>query len=310
MKVNEDILRLDIESDDPDPTAIILEGEEVKNNRAFLESFSQNTRAHLNALKKELFQAIRGSGYTVADLGLSEEDLKKPDKGEDDNFFSKATPETSLESFFNKAYTVQEFDKETHKGIENRYQHYIYAGEQFTEKCEQSEELSGKQKFINDAGKMLGAINTSISQLNHIENDLRTENYDQAGGKVGVLLGCFKTVTATANETEFAKVTTNPSRVERILAAISESYQSFKNFFKSSSEIDQQKFSDLGKEYNLAKEKESFRDRANSQDGFNKALEQATRDSENARIICEALGAGAADDKIAEKPSISNIFNP
>jgi hypothetical protein len=249
MKIKQDKIALpsDMESlmqvSDDNPIATIS-GHDVQQNEAMIREYINSSRQHLEALKAEL--------YKVLDAGYPSAELYKTDPGSTADFTVKPSV------FLEKAYTVQAYD-ENGTGIENRDQPHIKAGTDYSNYCEKNEHtLSNDQLLSNDASKIIGSINSAISQLNKVEASLtkaakNQDEFEIAGGSIPVLNGCIENVLNQAAESKLVKIVPNQNVIEKLLSGLSDIASKIGNFFsnlgKSEEEQNVAKFTSFKEQY-------------------------------------------------------------
>lgn len=231
---------------DGDNPIQMIDRDDVRKKPKQIQSYIDSSRTHLMDLKKELYK-ILDAGYATAELYQV-----SPDSTAD---YSKKPSD-----FLEKAYTIQEYDDEG-VGIENRDQPYIKAGTDFTRYCNTNERtLNGDQLLLNDAGKMIGAINSALSQLNKIEASLvkakaDADEYEIVGGAFPVLEGCIDTVMDNAKESKLIKEAPSESKgfIANILSELTNTLSNIRDFFanlgKSEEQKNKEKFSDFKQQY-------------------------------------------------------------
>jgi hemoglobin-like flavoprotein len=231
---------------DGDNPIQMIDRDDVEKNQEQIQSYIDSSRTHLMNLKKELYKVL-DAGYATAELYQV-----NPDSTAD---YSKKPSE-----FLEKAYTIQEYD-EHGVGIENRDQPYIKAGTDFTRYCNTNESrLSQDHLLLNDAGKMIGAINSALSQLNKIEASLvkakvDSDEYEIVGGSFPVLEGCIDTVMDNAKESKLIKEAPSESKgfLANILSGLANTVSNIRDFLanlgKSEEQINKDKFSDFKQQY-------------------------------------------------------------
>jgi hypothetical protein len=113
--------------------------------------------------------------------------------------------------------------------------------------------LNGDQKFLNDAGKMIGAINSSLSQLNRVEDLITSDKYELAAAAIPVLQGCFEAVNDSARSSLFIEVIPNQNFIMKLLFSfahvISSLISNIKNLAKSKDEVDKELFQEMRSTY-------------------------------------------------------------
>lgn len=155
--------------------------------------------------------------------------------------------------FLEQAYALQQFD--THgQAIENRKQSYIAAGLAISKFCDtHSGRLDADQQFLNDAGKMVGAINSAVSQLNRVEALINSGKNELVGAAIPGIQGCFQAVTDSAEESQFIKVIPNQKLIMQwlssIVDAISTFFSAVKNVAKSKDAVDKALFQEMRSGY-------------------------------------------------------------
>ncbi|KTD32407.1 hypothetical protein Lmor_2345 [Legionella moravica] len=252
MKIKQDKIALPggIESlmqvSDDNPIATIS-GDDVQTNEAMIRAYIKTCRQHLEALKAEL--------YKVLDAGYSTAELYRTDPASTADFSVKPS------AFLEKAYTVQAYD-EKGAGIENRDQPHIKAGTDFSSYCEQNRDtLSNDLLLSNDASKIIGSINSAISQLNKVEASLtkavkNQDEYEIAGGSIPVLKGCIETVLDQAAESKLVKIVPNQNFIQKLLSLLSDIVSKIGSFFlnlgKSEEEQNLAKFTFFKDKYQTA----------------------------------------------------------
>lgn len=179
-------------------------------------------RGYLEQLKNEIYQAI-DAGY------------------EDVSCFNEIGNATTHHCFnqkpsifFEAAYAMQTFDEQG-SPLENRRQPFINAGEFLNEYFKNTNlaTLDADQRFLNDAGKMIGAINSSLSQLNRVESHINQKNHTSASAGAGAISGCIQAIIESSREASFIKLVPNQTTIEKMLASLREGFESFKSFFKN-----------------------------------------------------------------------------
>ena len=127
-----------------------------------LSEYISNSRQYLEQIKAQCYQHI---------------DSKYRDSMVLESYADENNPETfsvKPSVFLEQAYAVQAYDKENQL-ITNRSQIHINTGTSFGKHCDENEaSLSTEERDFNEVGKLVGAINTAISQMNHIESSLLT----------------------------------------------------------------------------------------------------------------------------------------
>ncbi|MDR3501747.1 MAG: hypothetical protein P4L79_04115 [Legionella sp.] len=251
MRVNRDKVTLpdhlkSLMQQDADNPIQMIDRNDVEKNKKQIQSYIDSSRAHLMDLKKELYK-ILDAGYATAELYQV-----NPNSTAD---YSKKPSE-----FLEKAYTIQEYDEQG-VGIENRDQPYIKAGTDFTRYCgDNASRLSQDHLLLDDAGKMIGAINSALSQLNKIEASLvkakeNADEYEIIGGAFPVLVGCIDTVLDSAKESKLIKEAPTESKgvISKILAGLTNILVSIRDFFanfgKSEEQRNKDKFSGFKEQY-------------------------------------------------------------
>ncbi len=225
----------------PDPMEPITK-EDIINNEAMIKKYIKSSRQHLENLKAELYHVV-DTGYENAEHYYTQ--------GSEANF--NVVPSFFLE----KAYTIQTFD-EKGEAIRNRDQLYIDAGTDFSKYCSKKDVILDQDKLLlNDAGIMIGSINSAISQLNKTEASLKKKEYETAGGEFQVVPTYIKGVLGNAKKSKLVEMVPN-SIIRKILSALSDIVSNITNFFsnlgKSKLQQDTDKFNSYKKKYD-AKEK-------------------------------------------------------
>ena len=203
---------------------LIIPEKSIEENEREITKYVNNARTSLQRLKTEL--------YDIIDAGYSPE----------------------LSAFLEKAYTVQNYDSNGN-AIENREQAYINAGTNFANYCEANKDsITIDQKLVNDAGALVGAINSALSQLNKVEAGMNTADYERVGGEMAVVPHCIQTVIDTANNSMIAEVVPEQSRFQSFLSEIKDIFENInqfvKNLTKSKQEVHQEKFKAIKERYN------------------------------------------------------------
>ena len=247
------------------PLQVDVNVEVIKNNKRKIQSYIADAREHLMSLKKELYKTLdvgieNAWSYSLRDI---------PDVNYDDK----------LSDFLEKAYAGQEFDKEG-KALENRFQSYINAGIDFTKFCEEGgDEITPDHIFLNDAGKLVGAINSAISQLNRAETQLKKAEkveaeaaesdkhitqveVDKEYENVGLIARQFGTMVDTvlegAQNSKIMEVIPNQISWKQICSSIVDAFKSLGNYFsnlgKSQAEVEESQTGKYRQEYKLIRE--------------------------------------------------------
>lgn len=178
------------DEDNPIPT---MSGEDIEEKRVQIVRYIQSSREHLEDLKEEIYRTIDENYPDKTDTFETDPD-------------SLADYSTKPSVFMEKAYTIQCYDK-TGKELENREQAYINAGKDFSQYCrDNADNMTDVEVVLNDAGTMIAAVNSTLSQLNKVEAHLVKNEYEIAGGALPVLPYCIQAVLNSANESKLVEI--------------------------------------------------------------------------------------------------------
>ncbi|WP_133131469.1 hypothetical protein [Legionella yabuuchiae] len=162
---------------------------------------------------------------------------------------------TKPSAFLEKAYTIQAYDNNG-KLIENRHQTYIDAGTEFWKYCDnppQKSTLNEDKVLLNDAGRLVGAINSALSQINHIEQKLKENNHDSAAALLPALKGSAQTVLDSAKQSKIIDVIPNQNVFQKALSGLKDFVDGIKQLFanigKNEEEINKEKFKEIKEKY-------------------------------------------------------------
>ena len=201
--------------------------EDVIKNEAKISEYINASRLHLEALKVEL--------YKVLDAGHLTAEHYKTDLNSLADFSVKPSV------FLEKAFTMEAYDAEG-KGIENRDQPYINAGTQFAKYCENNAStLNEDQLLSDDASKIIGAVNTAISQLNKVEARLKLTEYERAAGALSTLPEIIDTVIDQAAQSKLVAMVPNQSIIQKIMSGLSDLVKSIGTFLSNIGKSEEQK---------------------------------------------------------------------
>lgn len=154
MKLKQSKLKIPNLTSDEDE--LVIDASIIEANKEQLEQYLAITQSHLEQLKREIYSVLDTGfqdphGYKV--LGTNKTIVKPSD-------------------FLEKAYTIQlSSQSDSGKHIENRHQDYINAGLAFSAYCnENSDTLDADTILLNDAGKLIGVINSILSSIIRIKS--------------------------------------------------------------------------------------------------------------------------------------------
>lgn len=239
-------------SDDP----LCIEASVVKAKQKDISHYSSVARAHLDSLKKEIYSTIDAGDLKSLEYKTTEED---------DGVNYEVAPSIFLE----KAYCLQTYDKQG-KGLANREQPYINAGLAFATSCN-GPHLDSRKKLLNDTGKMIGAINSALSQLNKVEAQLLLGKFDEVGGLIPVLDRCITTVLDTAKDSAMIDIIPNQNFIQKVLSGLADVLGRLKGFLsnlgKSETEQYRDKFFKIKNQYNQNTDEPSTAPTPDSSDG-------------------------------------------
>jgi hypothetical protein len=150
--------------------------------------------------------------------------------------------------FLEKAYTLQRGN------IKNRNQCYIAVGMLLSHHCEEkSDELhpSMQQRVLNDFGKMAAAINSALSKLYKLEDDLNDNQIplDIIGLSLRLLPTYIETVLGVAEESKIVELIPNQTFVPWILSELTDLARDF--LFLFSKKLGQQELQYRNRFFNI-----------------------------------------------------------
>jgi len=128
--------------------------------------------------------------------------------------------------FLEKAYTLQTFDANA-KPQENRHQIYISAGTAFSANIDGNRHVTPTQLMCNDAGALIGSINSSISQINRAEALIRTNQFESAAAVMPALTGCLRATVETAQGSKIIDVTPEATSMRERLSQMIQKFVGF-----------------------------------------------------------------------------------
>jgi hypothetical protein len=221
-----------------------LDPEELKANQKQINAYMKEARAHLESLKQELYHVIDAGFDDASGYNL------KPEETTGVNYSAKPSV------FLEKAYTIQAYDEDG-RMLENRDQPYIKSGTAFAKYCDSGENnLDADQTLLNDAGRLVGAINSALSQINHVEQSLKKGEFDIAALKTAQIGHFTKAVIMSAENSKIVKVTPNQSGFQKALSGLKNFFSKVGRFFaslgKKQEQIHKEAFVDIKEKYQKA----------------------------------------------------------
>lgn len=153
--------------------------------------------------------------------------------------------------FFEAVYTFQTFDEQG-KSHKNRKQTFIDTGIMINE-MDMKIKLDADQQFLYDVGKMIAAINSSLSQLNRVESLINRGHYEEASGATAIISEYIDAVLQSAREAPFIELVPNQDKIKKFPSSISEAITSLlswlKNLWKSDRDIQKEKCEEMQDKY-------------------------------------------------------------
>lgn len=218
-----------------------LDPQEIIAHQRQINAYIKEARDHLESLKQELYQTIDAGFDDASGYNLNPEENTGVDY------------DTKPSVFLEKAYTLQAYGKEGEL-LENRHQPYIKAGTEFGRYCDSGEnELDVDQILLNDAGRLVGAINSALSQINHVEQSLKNEDYDRAALQAAQIGHFTRAVISSAEQSKIVKVTPNQSGFQKALASLKDFFNKMGRFFanlgKKEEQIHKEAFHEIKEKY-------------------------------------------------------------
>ncbi len=186
----------------------------LQHNTRVIQHYVQHARANLETLKTNIFE-IMDAGYpNIGATGFAFLPRDKPTNNDrydldqqDSTLIEPVTEDVRVSSFLERANAVQTDDNSK----ANRYPDYIRSGLDLDQYCETKRDEPAHPDLIilNDASKMIAAINNALSQLHRIEGSLARKDFDHLAGVLPALPQYIQQVTETAQQSKLMNPATH-----------------------------------------------------------------------------------------------------
>ncbi|MCC5792695.1 MAG: hypothetical protein JJT82_08845 [Legionellaceae bacterium] len=184
-----------------------------------LAGYMKEAQGHLEALKKELYKTIDAGFDDASGYNLN------PGVETACNYAVKPS------EFLEKAYTIQAYGADG-EFLDNRDQPYINAGLEFAQYCDDPiKQPTSEQIFLNDVGRLVSAINSTLSQINKTQHSLKNGDSDEVAFHAGLVGDYAQIVLGSAEESKIVDVIPNQGVFDKVLSGLKNFVDGIKQFF-------------------------------------------------------------------------------